>query len=65
MQGRIVYLDQQTMVLQAATHIIVDLPQDDSAYDLTNGSLAVGAMVNTVVMPGARLELLGQSAPAR
>lgn len=48
-QGRLMYLDQRQMVLRAGTHIVVDLPAQDSALDLTRGPLQQGALVNVAV----------------
>jgi hypothetical protein len=53
LQGRIVQLDQRQMVLQCGFPIIVDLPQEAEALDLTYGPLEVGARVNVVAKPGA------------
>lgn len=53
-QGRIKSLDEKTLLLHAGTSILVDLPADDSAYDLSNGPLAPGVMVNIVALPGAQ-----------
>lgn len=55
-QGRVRQLDQKQMVLQAGTSVIVDLPGSDEAYDLANGPVAVGALVNVTAMPGASFE---------
>ena len=52
-QGRIRYLDDDRMVVQAGTPIVVALPADPSAYDLVRGPLAVGTLVNVSVLPGA------------
>ncbi|HEX2970748.1 MAG TPA: hypothetical protein VHP11_00345 [Tepidisphaeraceae bacterium] len=57
-QGRIKALDETRMVVQAGTLIIVELPKNDDAYDLENGVLAVGALVNATIWPGARIEAL-------
>jgi hypothetical protein len=51
------YLDDQTMVVQAGAPVIVDLPSADSAYDLNNGPVAVGALVNCTILPGASFSL--------
>jgi len=56
-QGRIKYLDNQLMVVQAGAPIVVQLPTDDSAYDLNNGALTVGSLVNATLMPGATFQL--------
>ncbi|MCY2951943.1 MAG: hypothetical protein NTU53_08190 [Planctomycetota bacterium] len=55
-QGRIKYLDERQMVVQAGAPVIVELPKADSAYDLACGPLAVGRLVNTQVVPGATFE---------
>lgn len=59
-QGRILQLDEKTMVVRAGANIVVELPAADSAYDLGNGPLTVGALVNVVALPGARFELSRQ-----
>jgi hypothetical protein len=56
-QGRIRYLDDDRMVVQAGTPIVVALPADPSAYDLVRGPLAVGSIVNVSVLPGATFAL--------
>ncbi len=56
-QGRVRALDQQSMVVQAGTPIVVEFPTDDSAFDLANGGISVGVMVNVVAQPGARIEI--------
>ena len=56
-QGRVRYLDDQQMVIQAGTMILVDLPKDDSAFEMSNGPITVGAMVQVVAQPGATLSL--------
>src|ERR1043165_4872915 len=40
-QGRIKYLDDKEMVVQAGTHIIVQLPTETDAFDFANGDLPV------------------------
>lgn len=55
-QGRIRALDEKSMVLHAGGNIVVEFPQDDSAFDLVNGPLSVGTMANVVVFPGATFE---------
>jgi hypothetical protein len=55
-QGRIKYLDETQMVVQAGASIIIELPKSEDAYDLENGVLAMGVMVNATVWPGARFE---------
>lgn len=55
-QGRIRWLDQRAMVVQAGCPVHVILPADSPAYDLANGPLTVGVMVNIVAQPGASFE---------
>ncbi len=61
-QGRIKYLDDSTMVVQAGVPIIISLPKDDKAYDLINGPLVVPSQVNATIFPGATLELAPEPA---
>ncbi len=64
-QGRIKYLDNQVMVVQAGVPVVVQLPTDDSAYDLNNGQLTVGSLVNATIMPGATFQLADVGAAAK
>jgi hypothetical protein len=57
-QGRIKFLDQTFMVVQAGVPIVVKLPAIDSAYDLNTGALSIGTLVNATIMPGASFELV-------
>ena len=45
------------MTVQAGTPIVVEFPSNDSAFDLGNGGISVGVMVNVVAQPGARIEI--------
>ena len=56
-QGRVRALDATHLVVQAGTPIRVDLPDDDIVYDLANGPISVGVMVNVTALPGARFEM--------
>jgi hypothetical protein len=56
-QGRIKYLDEKVMVVQAGAPVVVELPILDTACDLNAGPLAVGTLVNAALVPGARLQL--------
>jgi hypothetical protein len=56
-QGRVKYLDEKEMVVQASTHIIVQLPAEEDAYDLASGDLTVASLVNVVALPGAKFAL--------
>jgi hypothetical protein len=53
-QGRVKYLDEKEMVVQAGAPIIVRLPAAENAFDLASGDLMVASLVNVVALPGAR-----------
>jgi hypothetical protein len=57
-QGRVRAVDEQSIVVHAGVPIVVELPASESGYDLANGGIRAGAMVNIVAMPGARFEPL-------
>ena len=57
-QGRVRALAETHLVVQAGTCIRVDLPDDDIVYDLPNGPVSVGVMVNVTALPGATFELV-------
>lgn len=55
-QGRVRAVRENSIVVHSGTPIVVDLPASDAAFDLVNGAIAVGAMVNIMLMPGAAFE---------
>ena len=57
-QGRVRSLDVSSLVLQAGAPVLVELPESDTAFDLVNGPITVGTLVNVVALPGARFELV-------
>ena len=57
-QGRIRHADERQIIVQAGLPVVIDLPTDGDAYDLVNGPLTRGAMVNVTVLPGATFEPL-------
>jgi hypothetical protein len=57
-QGRIKYLDDNQMIVQAGAPVLVSLPSDAEAFDLVRGPLVVGGLVNVSVLPGATIEIL-------
>jgi len=57
-QGRIRSLDEEQMVIHAGGSIVVELPEDANLYDLANGPLRVGAMVNVTAFRGATFEMV-------
>jgi hypothetical protein len=65
LQGRIKYLDNQFMVVHAGVTIVVELPTDDNAYDLNNGQLTVGSLVNATILPGATFQLAAVGAAVK
>ena len=60
-QGRIKDLSDRQMVLHAGVPILVTLPTADDAYDLQNGPLTVPSMVNCTLLPGATVEVVGET----
>ena len=62
MQGRVRYLDERVLVVQAGAKVIVELPGADSAIDLGEGSITLNRMVNVVAFAGAAFELAASGA---
>lgn len=52
-QGRVKYAQATRLVVQAGVSVMVELPQEPSAYDLVNGPVGVGSLVNITLYPGA------------
>lgn len=61
-QGRVKFAENQTIVVQAGTPVIIELPAAESGVDLNNGALGVGSLVNVMVMPGISYEFTGSLA---
>ena len=55
-QGRVRSLSEREIVVHAGVPIVVELPANESGYDLASGPIAVGATVNIMAQPGARFE---------
>jgi energy-converting hydrogenase Eha subunit B len=55
-QGMIRAIADRSIVVHAGVPMVVELPAAESGYDLANGALRVGVMVNVMAMPGARFE---------
>lgn len=55
-QGRVVWLSEREIVVQAGALWHIRLPVDSSAIDLGNGPIEEGSLVNVIVMPGASFE---------
>jgi hypothetical protein len=59
-QGRVVaVLDDHAVVIRAGAPVVVELPESDRSIELTTGPIAVGALLNVTLLPGARFELVG------
>jgi hypothetical protein len=56
-QGMVRYLDEKTAVIQAGVPVIVALPEPSEAFDLINGPVIIGGMINTTLLAGATFEL--------
>ena len=56
-QGRVRAVEPKSLVVHAGVAITVDLPDDDIVYDLANGPIAEGAMVNVTAFAGGTFEL--------
>ena len=63
-QGRVKYADEKQIVVHAGATVVVDLPTIDTAVDLPNGPITVGAMVNVTALPGATVEFVQSVASA-
>lgn len=57
-QGRLRHVEEGTLVVQAGIPFILELPAADHALDLNNGPIAMGTMVNAIVLAGATFELV-------
>ena len=60
-QGRIRYIDEDQMVIQAGVPMIVKLPHDSACFELAHGQVAVGKMVNVDVLPGVTFQPMSLS----
>jgi len=56
-QGRIKSVDGNRLIVQAGFPIAVELPRDAAGFDLKNGPLQAGVMVNITALPGAKFEV--------
>jgi hypothetical protein len=57
-QGRVKWIEAPSIVVQAGTHFVVEVPSADAAIDLANGVIELGSLVNVTAMPGATFALL-------
>jgi hypothetical protein len=56
-QGRVVDLQGDRLILQAGAVVTVTLPAESHAIELGSGSIGVGALVNMVALPGASFSI--------
>lgn len=56
-QGRVKWLDERLLVIQAGTSFVVQLPQSERAIDLANGAIEASTLVNVTALPGATFDL--------
>ncbi len=56
-QGMVRYLDEKIAVIQAGVPFVIALPADATSFDLINGPISPGVMINVTLMPGATFEL--------
>jgi hypothetical protein len=57
LQGRVKELSEHQMTLNCGVLVNVTLPGDAHAVEQARGDVAVGALVNVVLQPGATFEL--------
>jgi len=62
-QGRVRFIQDQTIVVQAGVPVAITLPANDSGIDLSTGAIGIGSLVNAMVMPGVSYELAGAASP--
>jgi hypothetical protein len=59
------YVEERLVVIQAGVPVILTLPADETAYDLANGPIVPGGMINATLLPGGTFELAAQAVAAR
>ena len=57
-QGWVKHAEPGCLVVEAGLSVIVELPPEPSAYDLVNGPVVVGALVNITLFPRAAYQLM-------
>jgi hypothetical protein len=63
LQGRALHVDDRQIIIRAGVPISVELPQPETAVDLSEGPIAVGAMINVAAFPGTSFELVLSPTP--
>jgi len=56
-QGRVRYMEEHLGVVHAGAPVIVTWPTEGTAFDLINGPVIPGVMVNVTLLAGATFEL--------
>lgn len=51
-QGRVYGLEKGWLIVHGGVAVTVDLPDDDIVFDLANGAISQGVMVNVTAFPG-------------
>jgi hypothetical protein len=62
-QGMVRYLEQGLAVVHAGLPILLTLPPNGTEYDLINGPVVPGVMVNATLLAGASFELVRAPVP--
>jgi hypothetical protein len=57
LQGRVKEIDGRQLTLNCGVVVNVTLPSEAHAIELARGEIAIGSIVNVVLMPGATFEL--------
>jgi hypothetical protein len=57
LQGHVRFCEGQIIVVHAGVPIAITLPANNSGVDLNDGPLAIGTLINAMVMPGVSFEL--------
>ncbi|MGA2442394.1 MAG: hypothetical protein ABSH08_15680 [Tepidisphaeraceae bacterium] len=58
LQGRALHVEDRQIIIRAGVAISVELPQPETAVDLSAGPIAVGSMINVAALPGTTFELV-------
>jgi hypothetical protein len=56
LQGRALHVEDRQIIIRAGVPISVELPQPDTAVDLSAGPIGLGSMINVAVLPGTTFE---------
>lgn len=57
-QGRVISIEGNKVVVQAGVPVEVELPVEDTAVDLNDGAIAVGKKINATLLPGATFDVI-------